>query len=189
MGWRSGLSGALVAKERGGKAVRFPRRQHSRCSAPATKRHRGVCRRVFGPWHWLRKRKKLCIPFRQSGIRAQEALRATRYRGEPRTASLCRLRLLLNGGGAQGGAARLGGAREGAEGAGGVVAGAAGAAFEGGGGERPRLVIPAEGAGAEVTKGRGRGAALAAVVPWTFPASCGQTRAKLHETVHKKTTA
>lgn len=62
-----------------------------------------------------------------------------------------------------------------AQGTDGVVTGATGTAFEGGGRERPRLVIPAERARAEVTEGRGRGAANAAVVPGTFPTSCRQT--------------
>lgn len=91
-----------------------------------------------------------------------------------RRAQLC-LWLLFDPNGTQGGAVRLGGAGAGAQGTDGVVTGAAQAAFGGGGGERPRLVILAKGARAEVTEGRGRGAADAAVVPRTFPTSCTQT--------------
>lgn len=70
---------------------------------------------------------------------------------------------------------RLGGAGAGAQGTDGVVTGAAQATFGGGGGERPRLVILAKRARAEVTEGRSRGAADAAVVPRAFPTSCTQT--------------
>lgn len=92
-----------------------------------------------------------------------------------------RLRLLFDADGAHRGAARLGRAGVGVQGTEGVVTGATGAAFEGGGGERPRLVIPAERARAEVTEGRGRGTADAAVMPRTFPTSCRQTERVITE--------
>lgn len=82
---------------------------------------------------------------------------------------LC-LRLLFDSDGAPSGAALLGGAGFGAQGTEWVVAGTTEAVVQGGGGECSRLVIPAEGARAEVTERRGRGAANAAVVPRTFPA-------------------
>lgn len=49
------------------------------------------------------------------------------------------------------------------------MAGTTEAVVQGGGGERPRLMIPAEGARAEVTERRGRVAANAAVMPRAFP--------------------
>jgi len=44
-------------------------------------------------------------------------------------------------------------------------------------------VIPAEGARAEVAKGRGRGAAHAAVVPRTLPTPCGQIERRKEENI------
>lgn len=91
-----------------------------------------------------------------------------------RRAQLC-LWLLFDPNGTQGGAVWLGGAGVGAQRTDGVVTGATQATFGGGGGERPRLVILAKRARAEVTEGRSRGAADAAVMPRTFPTSCTQT--------------
>lgn len=91
-----------------------------------------------------------------------------------RQARLC-LRLLFHPDRAQGRAALLGRAGVGAQGTCRVVTGATEAAFEGGGGERTCLMISAERARAELTEGRGRGAANAAVVPRTLPTSCTDT--------------
>lgn len=135
--------------------------------------------------------KKLCIPFRSTPLQIRggseprrptaahftgnEVLSAAAVSLCSRLAQLC-LRLLFDPNRTQGGAVWLGQAGVGAQGTDRVVTRATEAAFKGGGGERPRLVIPTKRARAEVTEGRGRGAANTAVVPRTFPTSCTQTQ-------------
>lgn len=125
----------------------------------------------------------------RSDVGAQEADGSALYREwgieQRHGVSLCsrltllRLLLLFDPNGAQGGAVWLGWAGIRAQWAGRVVTGATEAAFKGRGGERPRLVVQAEGARAEVTERRGRGATDAAVVPWAFPTSCTQAETQL----------
>lgn len=143
-----------------------------------------------------RKRKKHCIPFCSALLRIRGGSEPRRPMGthfpgnevlSGAAVSLCgwqaRLYLwfLFDPDRTKGRAVRLCRAGAGAQGTARVVAGAAEAAFQGGGDERPSLVIPAKWARAEVTEGRGRGAANAAVVPWTFPASCIQTEASMEK--------
>lgn len=93
-------------------------------------------------------------------------------------AQLC-LRLLFDPHGAQRGAVQLDGAGVGAQGTEGVVIGTTEAAFQGGSGECPRLMISAERARAEVTEGWGGSTTNTAVMPRTFPASCRQEKSSV----------
>jgi len=98
-------------------------------------------------------------------------------------ASLCgrlaSLQLFFDPNGAQSGVVRLGRTGAGAKWTERVVAAAAESVIQRGGGERPRLVIPAERARAEVTERRGWGATHAAVVPRTLPSPCEQKERSL----------
>lgn len=88
------------------------------------------------------------------------------------------------GGGAALWRRRLGGAGVRAQGVQGVVVGAAGAAVHRRG-QRSSLMVWAEGAGAEITERGGRGAAHAAVVPWTFPTPWQQTQMPLIQNIYR----
>ncbi len=140
--------------------------------------------------------KKHCIPFCSAPLQIRGGWEPRRPKGAHFTGnevlkgaalSLCsqltllRVRFLFDPDGAQSGEVRLGWAGVGAQRAERIVTGATRAAFKRGGVERPRFVVLAKRARAEVTEGGSWGATNAAVVPRTFPASCRQTERSFQE--------